>query len=114
MAFKIRTFLGPEATADRRQWKLDKRKQKENLSGRQQVNIARIEAGSSVGDIAASILGGAAQPFAGFTGGVGGGGGGGGSPAAVPGFFDEPQNQIGVAVAAAAALYVFTRPKKKG
>ena len=116
MAFLgIRTFLGPEATADRREFKLEKK------GMNQEVKKARIEAGSSVGDVISDIAEQAGSVFAGagagLIPGVPGVGSGaasfeGGATPAPPGFFDDPTNQALTAAAAVGVVFLVTRKKK--
>jgi len=115
MAFLgIRTFLGPEATADRREFKLEKK------GMNQEVKKARIEAGSSVGDVVSDIAEQAGSVFAGAGAGLIPGVPGvsgaasfeGGATPAAPGFFDDPTNQALTAAAAVGVVFLVTRKKK--
>jgi hypothetical protein len=119
MAFLgIRTFLGPEATADRRDFKIDKKEI------RQETQLARIEAGSSVGDVVNTLAEQAGSVFAGAGGGlipglgglglpsVSGVGDGAASSTETPGFFDDPTNQALTAAAVVGVVILVAKKKK--
>lgn len=113
---RIRTFLGPQATAERREEKTKRQAINVDLNiEKEKTKQILAETGSNLGGTLGSIFGGPFGEDGPFNKGDQGEGGALADPGAsgevAPGFLDDPLNQGMLAVAAGAVLWKMSQRK---